>query len=427
MPLLTLLVLLPALGSLTVAAVGRARDTVASVIAIGFAGATLGLAGWLLAAAGASATLSTETHPWIPVLGVSILFGGSGLSLLLAVWVALASVLALALTRPGSHIAAPVLFFEAMVIALFLAQDVFLVVASLGGSSMAAAFMSSEPRKVLIPGSAGFTLLFGWFAWLYRMVYEQTGFVSTELARWHALVLYPGEARSLFLLGCFAAASIVLALAIAMDTAPRAGRLLMSASVVPLGSYFVVRVLVPLSGPAAEAFANSVMVFATLLMASTFFARGWAWFAAGCQGLVLFGLFSFREEAVAGGLLVMIAVAVGAFGIGLTRTKSVVWFFVFFLIGLPLTFVMVPVWAGDPFFAAIGTVGFAIMAHRIVAVAIASGKIPPDAPERRSALWFAVPVVLWAVSMGIGWRAWEPWITPWAREFSSQSSSERLP
>jgi NADH-quinone oxidoreductase subunit M len=426
--LLTSIVVLPALGSLIVAALGHIRETLATRVAIGFAGATVGLASWILWTSSKPAHLSlAEIHTWIPALGVSIALDGDGPTFILLVWVALSSVLTVALTRPNSRTASLVLFLEAMVLTLFLARDVFLVAASLGGICVAAALVSSAPRKVLVFESAGLTVLLGWFAWIYGMVYVQTGFVSTELARWQSLVLYPDEARTLFLLGSFTAVSLILAIGLAMETAPRAGRLALSAIVVPLGSYFVLRVLVPLSWSAAETIANSVLVFAAILMASTFFARGWVWVALGCQGLVLFGLFSLREEGVVGALLMMLAAAAGGFGIELVRNRSLVWFFAIFMIGVALASVIAPAWAGEPLFAALGTFGFAVMAYRIVALAVAFGKTLPVAPARRSSLWFAVPVVLWSVSMVIGWRAWETRFEPWGRELVSPSSLERLP
>jgi NADH-quinone oxidoreductase subunit M len=395
-------------------------------LAIALSGTNLVLASWVLWVAASTQASPSEIHPWIPALGAAVLLGGDELTLILVVWVALSTTLALALTRPRAGTAAWVLFLEAMVVALFLAQDVFLIFAALGGAAIAIAFLSGTPRKLLVIETAGLTVLFGWFAVVYRMVYEQTGFVSTELARWQTLVLYPHEARCLFLLGSFGIAWMMLALALAMDTAPRAGQLVLSATFLLFGSNFVLRVLMPLNGPRGEAADTLVVVFAALLMVSAFLARGWSWLSAGYQGLVLFGLFS-REEAVAGALVMMIAAAVGSFGIRLTRAPSVIGFFVVFLVALSLATVVVPAWAGERLFAVAATLGFAILTHRMVLLAIASTRSEPDRAERRSGFWFAVPVVLWSISMVAGWGVWESRVAPWARTLTQQSSSGPLP
>lgn len=433
MTLLTLLVLIPVLGSAAVAVMGRARGSIRNAVAVVFSVAHLGLASWVLWASASSHTSPSQMASWTPALGVSILLHGDELTLVLVVWIALSTTLTLALTRPRVSTASWILFLEATVIASFLAQDVFLIFAGFGGTAIAIAQLSGTPRKLLAIESAGLALLFGWFAVIYRMVYAQTGFVSTELARWQALVVYPDEARSLLLFGSSGMVWMMLALAFAMKTAPRAGRLVLSATFLLFGSNFLFRILMPLSATGAQTVASAVLAFATLLMASTFFARGWIGVAVGYQGLVLFGLFSWREEAVAGALMMMVAAAVGVFGVRLTKTATVVWFFVAFLIGLPLATVIAPAWSGDRVFAALASVSFALLTYRMVALAFAIQKTTPDAAEgldeaaRRRGVWLALPIVLWSLSMIVGWSAWESGVTPWAQALTQQSTYEPLP
>ena len=271
-PLLTALVFLPALGGLVVAIVGQRSDVLVPWLAALFAGMTLVLAVWVLGETGGGGL--SELRAWVPAMGVSFILESDGLSSVLVVWVALSTLLTLIATLPGLRTAALVLFLETAANGIFLAQDVFLVFAFLGGVVVAVALLSSVPRNVLVFASAGLTVLFGWFVRFYQMAYAQTGFPSTELARWRSLVLYPDEERSLFLLGACGIALLVPAFVIAVDNAPRAHRLVLIATIGVIGSYLVLRLLVPLCPRGAEASSSWVLAFAALVMASAGLARG---------------------------------------------------------------------------------------------------------------------------------------------------------
>lgn len=421
-PLLTVLVFLPALGALVVTIAGRTRDALVPWLAVLFAGTTLVLAFWVLGDGGDGGF--SELAAWVPSLGVSFILESDGLSSVLVVWVALSTLLTLTATLPSSRSAVLVLGLEAAANGLFLAQDVFLVFAFLGGVTVAVALLTRAPRNVLVFAFAGLSVLFSWFVRFYQMAYAQTGFASTELVRWRSLVLYPDEQRSLFLLGACGIAMLVLAFAIAVENAPRSHRLVLFATVGIIGSYLVLRLLVPLCTFGAEASSSWVLALAALLMASAGLARGFSLMAVGYHGLVLFGLFSFQESAVVGAEVMMIAVAIGFFGLELAASRGLVLYFVLFLIGIPIVSVLVPVWGGDALWASLGTLAFLIMAYRFVTLAKASP--PPrdvESANRRRILSAAVVVVL-SVSMIVGWGAWAARVRPSAIDFVRSASSE---
>ena len=426
-PLLTALVFLPALGAFVVAIIGQRSDVLVPWLAAVFAGMTLVLAVWVLGESGGGGL--SELRAWAPALGVSFMLESDWLSAVLTVWVALATLLTLIATLPGLRTVVPVLFLETAANGIFLAQDVFLVFAFIGVVVVAVALLTSVPRNVLVFATAGLTVLFGWFVRFYQMVYAQTGFASTELARWRSLVLYPDEERSLFLLGACGIALLVPAFAIAADNAPRAHRLVLFATVGVIGSYLVLRLLVPLCPRGAEASSSWVLACAALVMASAGLARGWTFMAVGYHGLVLFGLFTFQQSVVVGAELMMIAVAIGFFGLVLTTSRRLVWYFVLFLLGMPIVSVLVPAWQGDALWASFGTLTFLMMAYRFVTLAKASPPMENVNVENESQrpILAAAPVVFLSVSMIIGWGAWAAKVRPSALDFINSSSARARP
>ena len=412
-PLLTVLVFLPALGGLVVTIAGRTRHALVPWLAVGFAGMTFVLAVWVLG--GAQGGGFSEFAAWVPSLGVSFILASDELSSLLVVWVALATWVTLIATLPSWRSAVWLLGLETAANGLFLAQDVFLVFAFLGGVTVAVALLSTAPRKVLVFAVLGLSVLFSWFVRFYQMAYAQTGFPSTELARWRSLVLYPDDERSLFLLGACGIALLVPAFAIAVENAPRAHRLALFATIGVIGSYLVVRLLVPLCPGGAEACSSWVLAFAALLMASAGLARGFSLVAVGYHGLVLFGLFSFRESAVVGAEVMMLAVAIGFFGLELATSRGLVTYFVLFLIGMPIAFVLVPLWGGDTLWASLGTLTFSMMAYRFVTLAKTSPAGDVENAGRRRILSAAVVVL--SVSMIVAWGAWAARVRPSAIDF----------
>ncbi len=420
-PLLTALVFLPALGGLLVAVFGARRDALAPWLAVLFAGVTLVLALWVFGDVKGDGF--SEQRSWAPAAGFSFILESDELSSILVVWVALSTLLTLISTLPGVRTAVTVLFLETAANGIFLAQDVFLVFAFLGGVVVLDCLLANVPRNVLMMATAGLTVLFGWFVRFYQMVYDQTGFASTELARWRSLVLYPHEERSLFLLGACGIALLVPAFTIAVKNAPRAHRLVLFATLGVIGTYLVLHLLVPLCPRGAEASSSWVLAFAALTMASAGLARGFSVMAVGYHGLVLFGLFSFRESGVVGAELMMIAVAIGFFGLELTTSRGIVWAFVLFLIGMPIVSVLVPAWGGDVRWASLGTLTFVIMAYRLVTLAKASP--PMENVENHLRLRLSAAVVgLLSVSMIIGFRAWSLQVRPSAVDFLSSSSQQ---
>jgi NADH-quinone oxidoreductase subunit M len=135
-PLLTLLVVVPLLGALAVAAVPRGRETLAKQLALGVSLLTLGLA---IATAlafdlGGPQYQLTEQVPWIPQLGVSWSLGLTGISLALVCLTAVATPVVLGAMwheaddseyRVSTYYAL-VLALAGMTIGAFLATDVLL-------------------------------------------------------------------------------------------------------------------------------------------------------------------------------------------------------------------------------------------------------------------------------------------------------------
>jgi hypothetical protein len=113
-------------------------------------------------------------------------------------------------------------------------------------------------------------------------------------------------------------------------------------------------------------------------MAWSGLARGWTLLAVGYQGLVLFGSFSVGD-AVAAPELVMIAGAVGLFGLVLASASRLVWIFVALIVGFPLAAVLVPAWEAQGLSASWATLAFALMALACVRVA----RNPDPFGERR--------------------------------------------
>jgi NADH-quinone oxidoreductase subunit M len=416
-PLLTVLVFLPALGGLVVAIAGRTRAALVPWLAVLFASVTLVLA------IGALEGGFSELATWVPSLGVSFLLGSDELSSVLVAWVALATLVTLIGTLPSWRSAALVLGLETAVNGLFLAQDVFLMFAFLGGVTVVVALLSSAPQKVLVFAVLGLGVLFSWFVRFYQTAYVQTGFPSTELARWRSLVLYPEDERSLFLLGACGMALLVPAFAVALENAPRAHRLVLFATLGVVGSYLVVRLLVPLCPRGAEASASWVLAFAVLLMASAGLARGFSLVAVGYHGLVLFGLFSFRESAVVGAEVLMVAAAIGFFGLELATSRRLIAYFVSFLMGMPIAFILVPLWGSGALWASLA---FSMMAYRFVTLAKTSfPAVDVEHVQRRQFLSAAMVVL--SASMIVGWGAWAARVRPSAIEFvhaSARKSAE---
>lgn len=362
--LLTILVSLPLVGALVVMSVGAKRESLGRWLAVACAGAAVALASRALWVEPAP-----ELRSWIPTAGVSFHLGISGQNALLVLWVALATMATLVATRPAARTAAKLLLLEAATVGLLLAQDVFLVLACLGGVMIATAWLADGTKRVLVYGLAASAVLSGWFAHVYQTVYSQTGFPSTELARWHALVLFPSEERSLFLVGVLGAAFWVPVFVAAMKQAPRAHRLGLFAVAGPVVSDFLLRVLVPMSPRGADASTGWMIAIAMALAASAWLARGWAQMAVGYYGLVLLGAFAFPRDAVVSTEIIVLAIAIGFFGLELVGPRRLLWLGVAFLVALGVAGVLVPAWSGEPTWAIVATATFALMMFRFITLA----------------------------------------------------------
>ena len=130
-PLLTTLVVLPAIGALVVALLSKRRPEIVRQVGVLFAVATGGLTLWLLAAfhKGAPGFQFESVHPWVRSLGISWHLGVDGISLFLIVLTGILFPIALLGANPH-HDEKPytawLLLLEAGVIGSFLSLDLFL-------------------------------------------------------------------------------------------------------------------------------------------------------------------------------------------------------------------------------------------------------------------------------------------------------------
>lgn len=129
-PILTALVLLPAIGALTVALVPKSRAELHRMVALLFSGATAALAVYLLAAfeAGDSGYQFEVNRSWISDFGISWHLGVDGISLFLVVLTGLLFPIAMLGAEPH-HDAKPyyawLLLLEAGCLGVFVALDLF--------------------------------------------------------------------------------------------------------------------------------------------------------------------------------------------------------------------------------------------------------------------------------------------------------------
>lgn len=423
-PLLSLLLAVPAVGSLVCGLLGPKRLSAARWVTGTCSSATLLLTSItaFLFFGSESANGIWESRTLIEMTGVNWTLGLDGFSLALVCWAALASSVALAFCAPFDGRAAVwILLAESMALGLFLARDAYLLLAFYGGLIVAIALLAGARRRYLVFQLAGLTLLFGFFVRCYQLVFLQTGFASTDLLRLQSLVLYPDAERTLFLVA-FAGVAFALPvvpvgswLSPVLESASRQGRLVVTALSSLMGSYLLFRLVLPICKSGAFLWSELVLALAILTLGYGALAPGrpWARLVASHQALVLLGLFSFQEIGVTGAALQMLALAAGVTGLALSNARALLGFFVLFLTVSPLLWVLPAQWSHSRSFAALAALGFLILSLRLWRETLARAREPAE-PKR--GLLLAIPVAFWCLSMIVFPGAWHDLLAPAARD-----------
>lgn len=368
---------------------------------------------WANVAAGAAALLSLgrwgaaiAARSWIPSLGVSAVLGVDGLSVALAL--VLTIVVATALwaqrssepgesVRPEGWLAA-----EGAALGMFFARDMFLLLACFGALSLAITSISRRPARAAGVAAMGLFALTGLSAPIYRHVYEQTGFHSTDLSRWFELVLYPREQVTLFASASAALALVSLVLPAAVSQTPRRAHGVAYSTVGVVASYLLFRVVVPLSAGGAVSVASTgkwvgvlVAAFVALIGPSR------PWLFLGYQALFVFGLLSLDPSGVAGAERLLIGSVAAFSAVALADTRATRRVFAALLSGLALAGVVIP---------AMGA-GVAVGLVSIVAVVGLGYRLAETQPEVDGGLssvpsrWVVAPLLVCSVSLLIGFGA----------------------
>ncbi|TDI36505.1 MAG: hypothetical protein E2P02_25105 [Acidobacteria bacterium] len=423
-PLLSLLLAVPALGSLVCGLMGPKRPWAARLITSICSWATLllTLVTALLFLGSESAAGIWESRNLIEMMGVNWALGLDGFSLVLVCWAALASTVLLLFCAPFDRRSAIwILLAESMALGLFLARDAYLLLAFYGGLLVAIAPLAGARRRYLMFQLAGLALLFGFFVRCYQLVLVQTGIASTDLSRLQSLVLYPDEERTLFLVAFAGVAFALPVLPVSswlsplLESASRQGRLAVVALSSLAGSYLLFRLVLPICKSGAFLSSELVLTLAILTLGYGALAPGrpWARLVASHQALVLVGLFSFQELGVTGAALQMLVLAAGLTGLALSNARALLLFFTLFLTVAPLLWVLPAQWSHSRGFAALATLGFVMLSLRLWRETIARAREPAE-PKR--GLLLAIPVAFWCLSMIVLPGAWHDLLAPAARE-----------
>ena len=434
-PLLSLLLAVPASGSLVCGLLSPKHHSTARLVARICSSATLLLAlvTALLFLGSESANGIWESRNLIEATGVSWVLGLDGFSLALVCWTALASTVVLLGAPFDERAAIWILLAESMALGLFLARDAYLLLAFYGGLLVAVAPFAGARRRYFVFQLAGLALLFGFFVRCYQLVLVQTGFASTDLLRLRALVLYPDTERVLFLVAFAGVAFALPVLPVAsgllpvLESASRPGRLAVGALSSLAGSYLLFRLVLPICKNGAFLGSDIALSLAIVTLGYAALAPGrlWARLVVGHQALVLVGIFSFQEPGVIGAALQMLVLATGVTGLALSNARALLGFFALFLTVTPLLWVLPAQWSHSRSFGALAALGFLMLSLRLWRETIARAREPAE-PKR--GLWLAIPVAFWCLSMIVLPGAWHELLAPMARDVLPPSAvAEEVP
>jgi NADH-quinone oxidoreductase subunit M len=333
-PILTVMVLLPAVGAAGVALVPKSREDVAKLVGIFVAVAEAALAGVLLvdfATNNAGFQFATD-QKWIPAFGISWHLGVDGISLFLVVLTAV--LFPIGLAGPAIHgrprqFMAWMLLLEAACIGSFLALDLFVFFVMFEVTLVPMYFIISgwgygnrvyAALKFFVYTMAGSAfLLVGILALVFLTAHGHITFDFVELAR-RAPQLTQTEQRLIFL-------ALVVAFAVktpifplhtwlpdAHTEAPTAGSIILAGVLLKLGSYGILRFAVFMFPKAAVDLAPLLLTLAVIGM--TYGAivaamqkdlkRLIAYSSVAHLGFIVLGIFAFTSQGVSGGVVQMV-------------------------------------------------------------------------------------------------------------------------
>ena len=340
-PWLTVMILVAALGALALAVIRPLRDYarfIALILSIGvLAIYVAALVNGFDLAQGAAVQLA-ETYSWIPSLGVSLAWGVSGVG---AVMIALAVFLVPVVVLAGWHdmpaakqggYFAWILCLEAVMIALFAAQDVFLfyilfelmivpmyfLIGRYGGKHARKAAMKFLLFSIL----GGLIMLVGVIGLLVVAPAGDTTFLIADLPGHLQQLQLGSSVQMLFFLSFFIGFAIKAPmwplhtwLPDTAEEAPAGTSTLLVGVLDKLGTFGMVAICVPLFPEAARQAAPVIIVFALIsiiwgalmAIASDNLMRLVAYTSLSHFGFMILGIFSGSSLALSGALLYMVA------------------------------------------------------------------------------------------------------------------------
>ena len=445
-PMLSALVFAPAIGALVVALLPEGRARLRRVVALVFSLASFAMASTLVLDRWPDDVIRdslVERYRWVSTFGASYELGLDGLSILLTAWVSLLALVALVSERSevtDRSATALVLCCESALLGLFLARDVFLLLAFLGAALASLALLlgrvsPSSMRRFFFFQAVGLVLLFGLAAVLSHLSYVQTGFASGALLRWEGLVLFPELETRCFFVGAAAIAFLGPQLLVlfwlpgALFTLSTSGRILVTGGYSLVGAYLLFRFVLRLVPRGAEAGSSSLLAFALIGLVFVAIApwrshgRGLSWerLLVAYQSLVLFGLMAFREEAIAAALVLLPhqAGAMTALALCTAETDATkreipagVMEKTLFALSCASLFAIPSVgrvlsaqWARSPFVTAAVFLGTIVLALRIVRWALNWSRHDHLWPTRRRVV--LLPVLVYCLWLASSSQAWE--------------------
>ena len=279
--LLSVLVFLPVVGAIAVAATRRESQTLQKLVGLVVSGAVFALSLLMLRGFRDVASMQlVEQRPWIPAWGISYHVGVDGLSLWLVILTTLLTPLALlgswsSITSRVREFVIFMLLLEAGMVGVFVALDLFLFYVFWEVMLIPMYFLigvfGHERRiyaavKFFLYTFAGSVLMLVAFLVLYRAA----GLRSFDIAALAAVSLDPGLQVWLFL-ACALAFAIKVPmwpfhtwLPDAHVEAPTAGSVILAGVLLKMGGYGFLRVAIPLFPDAAMRFAPLVGVLAVI-------------------------------------------------------------------------------------------------------------------------------------------------------------------
>jgi len=338
-PILTALIVTPALGALVVMLLPARRSEWVRIAGYAFAVATLALAGWLVYhfETGRAGYQLTETERWIGDLGIRYTVGVDGISLFMVVLTALLFPIALlasgSITERTKAFFAWMLALEAALIGVFLALDLvlffvffelvlvplyFLILGWGHGRRQYAAL------KFFIFTMAGSAFLLVGLLVLAFLHQDDTGRLTFDLqtlTEWAPGGLDPDTAKWLFM-AFFAAFAVKVPLfplhtwlPDAHTEAPTAGSVILAGVLLKMGTYGFLRFSLPLFPQAAVDLAPLLLVLATIgIIYGAIVAamqpnvkRIVAYSSVAHMGFAVLGIFALTTQGIEGGIFTMIS------------------------------------------------------------------------------------------------------------------------